>query len=363
MPWLEQIDIDRIMSRYEAWWLNDLTDRPVLRVGIEPRGSALVPPKQHISHRDRWLDIDYALERFADHCARTPPVADNLPCYNPNLGPDLVATLYGSPLEFGERTTWSSAVVQDCGQILALQPGFAGEYWQAIRRFTQLSLQAGAGRWLTGITDLHTNGDLLAALRGPEGLCIDVADDPQAVAAACNHVTNYFPAIYNDLYDRIAAQQGLCSSWIGTVHAGRCYPVSCDIICLLGPTAFHQCILGPLQREMSALNRSIFHLDGPAALVHLDALLEQPALHAIQWQFGAAGGPATRWVEVYRRIQAAGKAILIECGDFDHARLLARHLKPQGIMLNVGRAYSAAEIADFERFLEAWAAGKPSAVA
>ena len=46
---------------------------------------------------------------------------------------------------------------------------------------------------------MHTNGDLLAALRGLQELCIEVAEDPDGVAAACEHLTNFYQILYGGI--------------------------------------------------------------------------------------------------------------------------------------------------------------------
>ena len=98
-------------------------------------------------------------------------------------------------------------------------------------------------------------------------------------------------------------------------------------------------------RECQFLDRSIYHLDGPGALRHLDSLLGIPELDALQWVPGAGNEGFHRWVEVYRRAQAAGKGIQVTCG-MDELDLVTETLDPRGLYLHVGGVPSreAAEI-------------------
>ena len=66
---------------------------------------------------------------------------------------------------------------------------------------------------MTGLADFHTNGDLVAALRDPQNLAFDMADDPEGVRAAVDYVTESYPLMYDDLYDRIAAAGQPPSIW------------------------------------------------------------------------------------------------------------------------------------------------------
>ena len=87
---------------------------------------------------------------------------------------------------------------------------------------------------------------------------------------------------------------------------------------------FREAILPSLRREIGHMKYSLFHLDGPGALKHLDALLELDELDAVQWVYGAGAGPAARWLDVYRRIQDAGKGLqIVGYGGLDEFRAVA----------------------------------------
>jgi len=81
-------------------------------------------------------------------------------------------------------------------------------------------------------------------------------------------------------------------------------------------------------------------------------------LNAIQWVYGAGSGPASRWIDVYKRIQAAGKAIQLLAEDLSDAKAVARHLKPEGVWFCPGGIYSRAEAQAFIRWVARWAAHK-----
>lgn len=86
---------------------------------------------------------------------------------------------------------------------------------------------------------------------------------------------------------------------------------------------------------MAPLERSIFHLDGPQALHHLDLMLSLPGLNAVQWVFGSGHGPAAKWIDVYRRCLAAGKALQILADDPADALTVLRALGPDGLWLTI----------------------------
>ena len=136
------------------------------------------------------------------------------------------------------------------------------------------------------------------------------------------------------------------------------YYVSCDFICMISPKAFQETTLPCIAYECGRLERSIFHLDGPGALRHLDALLELKDLDGIQWTYGAGHGPARKWIDVYKRIQAANKCMEVHIHDNDNVKAIMENLRPNGVWMLMPSAMTHDEAASLMRDLERWAAGK-----
>ena len=87
------------------------------------------------------------------------------------------------------------------------------------------------------------------------------------------------------------------------------------------------------------LDRSICHMDGPGEIPHLDHLLSIPRLNAIQWTPGGVNnGDVTdeRWFDMYDKIQAAGKGLVLFVNRPDRLEPLIRHISPRGVFLSVG---------------------------
>jgi hypothetical protein len=127
---------------------------------------------------------------------------------------------------------------------------------------------------------------------------------------------------------------------------------------MISPQMYAEMIRPCHQREIAALDASMFHLDGPGAVKHLDAILTLEGLNGVQWVRGAGGGSALDWIELYQRIQAAGKCMEVKVSDAATAVAMMEHLHPEGVWFDVGSEYTPDEARAFLDTVQRWAAGK-----
>jgi len=333
-------------ARYDAWWRCGRLDRPPVTLYIETKGSPRAPRSNHADLRARWLDVEFQVESAVASLETSPCLGDSVPCWVPNVGPDLTSTLFGAELIFGENTSWCQHTLHetsDWEQFIATPPNFDNPYWQAIDAMITLAAERFAGRFYVAMPDLHGSFDMLAGLRGPEDLCLDLVDDPELVRRASLHAARAYVEAYRRLYQRLTALGQPSTTWCSYLHDGTAYVPSCDFWCLVSEDIGRDLIRPTIEIEMAPLERTIFHLDGPQALQHLDTMLRLPRLNAVQWVYGAGHGNAMRWLDVYRRCLAAGKAVQILAEDEDDALGVLRELGPKGLWLTIGRPFRNAE--------------------
>jgi hypothetical protein len=332
-------DLSQSLARFDAWWRGELLDRPPLRFYLQPTRQVALPP-QPPTIRDRWMNPRFACDSGLAHCTGLDWLADSAPIYMPNVGPDLTGALYGCDLEFGGDTSWSTHPIEsleDYAHLASLKPDFSNPYWRAIEEMTRLA-HAGkpANGTLVGITDLHGAMDTLVSLRGPERLCLDLVDEPEAVHAALNNLVRGIQEAFRRSHKlQLEAGQTVCTTWATFLHRGPAYVSSCDFLALISPAMARKFVRPYLRHEWSPLERSLFHLDGPGALRHLDWLLEEDWIQAIQWVYGAGRGPASKWIDVYSKIRAAGRSIHLLAAGPDDALQVIREIGPSGVWIEL----------------------------
>jgi hypothetical protein len=333
---------DAASARYEAWWQGGRLDRPPVSLWIESDGSARAPRANHATLRDRWLDVDFQVGNALAGLEAHPCLGDSVPCWMPNVGPDLTSTLFGAELVFGENTSWCQHNVHETAgweRFIATPPDFDNPYWKTIDAMITQAAERFAGRFYVAVPDLHGSFDMLAGLRGPENLCLDLVDDPELVRRASLHAARAYVEAYDRFYRRLTALGQPSTTWCSYLHRGPAYIPSCDFWCLVSKEIGQDLIRPSIEMEMTGLERTIFHLDGPQALQHLDTMLQLPGLNAVQWVFGAGHGNASQWLDVYRHCRHAGKAVQILADDGKDALNVLQELGPDGLWLTVGAPF------------------------
>ena len=330
-------DWERRLARQDAFWSRSILDRPVVVMAYHRPDPDYPWPAQktYASLRDRWMDGAYHAERALASVMNTEYLGDALPTACPNLGPEIFSAFFGCQLEYGENTSWSIPLLHDWEQADSLQFSEKTECFRKIEEMTDALLAIGRNRFYTGITDLHPGGDAIVAFRDPLIMNMDMIDNPDGIKKLLNKVNAAYYRVFDRYCDKLEKAGQAITSWPGIVSTKRWYVPSNDFSCMISKAMFDDVFLPGIAEECRHMQASIYHLDGPGALQHLDSLLEIKELNAIQWVYGAGHGRATDWLHVYRRCQAAGKGLQIGI-NADELETLMANLRPEGIWLGIG---------------------------
>lgn len=188
--------------------------------------------------------------------------------------------------------------------------------------------------------DLNGPTEVLSGLRDPQRFAMDFYDNPDALVPAIRAVQD----AWFEAYDRASTIVHDCGGyfcWMGVWSARPMSDLQSDVSCLISRAMFDTYFLPFIVEQARRIDRTIYHLDGPDAVRHLDSLLAVPEIDAIQWVQGAGAGRMTEWVDLLKRIQDGGKLIWAMC-DPDEVVPLTRALDPSGLLLVV-RAESQAQ--------------------
>jgi len=326
-------DWEDAKKRFEAWWAGEVFDRPAIQVTAPREGVPRkdIPPLPSLEQR--WTDIGHVIALAEERFRTTYFGGESFPCFWPNLGPDVLAAYVGCELIFHEATSWARTLITDWNDAPRLRFDDDNGWWRLTIEFTEAAARASAGRWFVGLTDLHGGMDALAAIRGQQNLALDIVDNPDKIEKVMAFLSPLWFRVFERLHGITKRALSGSSTWLGIWSPGRCYPVSCDFAALISPGAFRRFILPDIEAQINWLDHSIFHLDGPGALPHLETLLHLPRLNGIQWVPGAGSGSMLQWVPMLKTIQQHGKILHLSVGA-DEVEPLLSELSPKGLMLS-----------------------------
>lgn len=317
-----------IARRLEAWWSQALVDRPIFMAEANPR------PDRPITRRLELMDDpDRWLEAKIKDMQQVQRVGDIPPRVRVDFGPVLLGSLLGGRREVQSDTSWTHAFIDDNWSNAPdwTIPDDRPDWVQLIELTRRVAADA-AGRYLVCTPDLGASADVLLNLRGSEALCMDVVMRPETIRLAVDAIYTSWRRAFEGLYANALEFGAGLVHWLA-LWSNRPYAVpACDFNALIGPDHFQELFLPEIARQAEAAGRAIFHLDGPDAARHIDALLDVPQIQAIQFTPGAGSPSALAWLDMLRKIQAKGRSLLIFT-PADEVLELAEALKPEGLAI------------------------------
>jgi hypothetical protein len=311
MKWKEDWEASR--KRLVALWDREVLDRCCCSVIVtdpafreEPMGET------QAERRDWYMNPGRIYSRNAARFEKTWFGGDGFPCIWPNLGTCGHAKYLGiRNYKYMEDTIWFEPTISDWEtDRLKYDPkNFALLEDEAVLRC--LCKLAGDDAFVS-MPDNCGNLDALSLLRGPD-LLTDFYDEPEAVEEALAVIQ----AAYNDSETRLFSiirenNHGGCThGWMNTWAPGTMAQMQADISVMLSPKLFERFVMPELSDITHLLDYSAYHLDGIEQVRHLDMLLSLEKLNLIQWTSVDGQPDAVNYIDVFNRIQAAGKCLII----------------------------------------------------
>ncbi|MBI4560386.1 MAG: hypothetical protein HY706_22595 [Candidatus Hydrogenedentes bacterium] len=335
--WKERWELAR--AHFVQWW--DHTGPVLVVTGLRaldrPRDDAPMPDHPP-NPRARNTDPVWFASNERARLARQALPADTLPIAHVDYGCVQLAACFGAEPHFAEDTVWYHECIDEPDTFPPLRLTKTEKWWQVYKAILMEVVRASQGDFLIGAPAFGSNLDVLAELRGTQLLLCDLVERPGWVKEKLEEINAAFFIAFDDYYEQIKLADG--SSAYAYFHLwglGKTSQVQCDFAAMISPDMYREFVIPPLQRQCAWLDHSLFHLDGPNCISHLDHLLAIEELDAVQWTPGAgqpgAGDP--KWYELYRRILNAGKSVQILGVSPDEARQILDTFGGAGVYLSV----------------------------
>lgn len=241
--------------------------------------------------------------------------AMGFPNMSVDFGPGSVASYLGSDIEFRDDTIWFTECVEEWEDTPALKFDPENKWLVKHLELVKKCRELAGDDFYIPIPDLMENIDVLASLRGAQNTVYNLIDEPEEMEERIRQVTDVYFDYYDRFYDLVKDTDGSSSYTVFQIWGeGKTAKIQCDFSALMSPNQFREFIVDSLRQQARKLDHVLYHLDGPDAIKHVDALMEIKEIDALQWTSGDHGpdGTLEDWYEIYDKARRAGKSLWIK---------------------------------------------------
>lgn len=325
-------DFEEAARRWQAFYAGEIIDRPPVCVTSPRHGYQQIFPLTY--HEKVFGDLDEIVEHGLLDSQTTFWGGEAFPSFYPSFGPDEIAVFTGAELRWSPNspdTNWSAPFVQDWESVLPLTLSNSNLLWQRQLEIYRRAAERYQGRIILVAPDLHTNMDLLSAIRGPQRLCMDLMDCPELIDRAMTDVRSIFRVLWPALVEAGRMDEfGYCLESHALFSREGSATLQCDFSIMMSPSMFRRWVLPALEEEAELVGHVVYHWDGPGALVHMPDLLSSPGLHTLSFVPGDGHGDPVDYLDLLKRIQSGGKSIHV-WGTPEQCKRMHRELRPEKV--------------------------------
>lgn len=305
-------------AKWESYWKRQNTGRPLMCIWAEKedaRDLALEEELKPQSMEDKYQDAERIVARFRYFCETHEFMGESFPNVSLDFGPGSMAGYLGSDIVFNEDTVWFDECVEDWLEYKDLEYDLENKWIKKHLELFKKVKELAGDDFLIGIPDIMENIDVLASMRGAQNTIFDMVDEPEEVTRRIEQINKLYFKYYDQFYDIVKAEDGSCCYTVFQIWGqGKTAKLQCDFSAMMSPDNFREFIQDSLREQGKQLDHVLYHLDGPDAIKHVDALMEIEEIDALQWTSGDYGPDGTfeQWYQIYDKAVAAGKGLWVK---------------------------------------------------
>lgn len=326
-------------QRLTDWWAGKKVDRAIAQIHApstpeKPSRTAYIDscPEKYTDFDTVFNNLDYGLERAFWG-------AESFPLHRIYLGPMFHVAFLGCEPNFMPSTTWYKPVASTLDELLRLELDHDNKWWKLALEITRRSAQRSNGFYLTTVWGILAIIDTIAELVGNENLLIAMAEEPEKLKALRDHITPWIKESFEKGWRAAGGTQDGTVDWMMLWGPGKVVTTQCDFSVMISPDMFRDFVKEDLEASFAFADHCIYHLDGEEQIRHLDTLLSIEKLRLIQWVPSSRAnqpqyGDPMNWLGLFKRIQDAGRSVLINCPP-ERVTPLLRAIDPSKVVLNI----------------------------
>jgi hypothetical protein len=332
-------DWEQAKKRMETFWAGEMADRCcVAAIGRKEGGRyrSFPMPEKEEDRKIYWTDPELIIERNRDVFENTYYAGESFPQIFTNLGASGLAGYFKGIKVGYEDSIWffgSDDVKGDDPETIVFDK--QSFLYQKTLELSKAFVEDSKGDYFVSMPDISGNLDTLAHLRGSANFLMDLALNPDWVHAAIPKCLEAWKTTIDECYAIAKANNdgGSTVGWLGIWGPGKFSQMQCDLSVMISHQMFKEFALPELKAQAAFLDKALYHFDGMEQCAHLDSLLEMDDLDIIQWTCVDGQPEPTEFIPTLRKIQQAGKRLLIRHNKFPVLETLLTELSSKGLFL------------------------------
>lgn len=332
-------DIEIVKKRLYAFWDREIIDRALVSV-IAPKEKGKNISMFHNSRdmtgepeelRKYWEDPETIYRNNMERLENTFLGGETLPIIFQNYGTSGHCNYYGAVPSYGNDTIWFDPVWDD---LTEAENSYTEERLKQHLEITRYLTERAGDSYLIGMPDSSGTLDALGHLYGTENVLMDMLAEPDAVKNAIR-ILNEGWIRTNEMFYQVTEKLngGGAHAWMHILAPGRVAHMQCDMSVMFSKDMYREFVVDELKQQMEWLEYPVYHFDGIEQEQHLDYILGLDRLKAIQWTHVAGQPSASHYLPVLKRMQSAGKALIIMAPP-DDVPILLENLSIKGLYIH-----------------------------
>lgn len=304
-----------LQNTFECWWAGELK-RPIIQVTLERTSSE---GGDFFASNYRKVILN-AMYDFTVPVQEVPRIVDQAYDNVEYLG-DALPVFYMRPtgilggflgqdygIDQDQGTVWFKKLCSSLSEIAQIRLDENNPLLRRALDLTQAIQDYFDGRIAIGIPDFGGVMDIVSSIRDANPFLLELCLEPESVEDACHNIHEQFKKAYQLFMDVIDPEKipGY-TCWATMLSQKPYFVLQNDFSAMISADMYDEFYLPILQKECQLIDRTIYHLDGPGAVRHLDSILTVPELDGVQWINGAGAPGLDQWPDIYRKIHKAGK--------------------------------------------------------
>lgn len=329
------------LQKYQAWRTRQPVDRPMIGLLWEPDIPPLPAFIDKIGVGNEILPDHIELEMFLPFIESWHQIDAGLPSdviqpFTPAFGIPWVEAIAGCQVVAYPGSLWAEPIVGE--DIYQMDFNFDPQnpWLKMLLGFTMAVVHLADGRFPVALPQMRGPLDLLAAMRTPSQMCLDVIESPEEVFQTLGRLTDLWISIAKAVLEAIPPFHGGYSTRMKMWAPGKAVTPQNDVSTLISPRMYRSLV--------SPWDEKIFH-SFPYHSFHMHAteyrqipnLLSCQRLTAIQLTLEhTLGGPSLElMLQEARRILTEKPLILVPL-DLESAQVCLDELPSAGLAVMVG---------------------------